>query len=78
MCEATLALPVCLHGMVLNKAQGQQALFTSHHYIFWICLNWFGNGECYWVIVILLALHNLNLTSLFLRGLLIFIFCSFH
>jgi hypothetical protein len=68
MCEATPALPVCLHGLVLNKAQGQQSTFTFHRCVLWICLNWFGNGEYYWVIVILLALRNLNLKFTFGGG----------
>jgi len=33
-----------------------------------MCLNWFGSGEHYWGIVILLTLHNLNLTLCFSWG----------
>jgi hypothetical protein len=51
--------------MVSNKTQGQHSPFTFCCHVLWIGLYWFGIGERYWGIVILLALHNLNLTLFF-------------
>lgn len=68
----------CLHVVVPNQAQGQHTPFTFLCYVLWVCLNWFGSGEHYWGIVILLAVHNLNLTLCFsLEGVAGFCFLQF-